>query len=186
MPIISVPFTNSKQQKTFWCWAAVAANVYNSMRPASVPAVSQCDVVTMVESNCNGNDPDSLPSALFDLGINDQLLARPRAEIIVNEFKGVSDALNPDKNQNGIAEPVCAEILFPGNAYHYAAISQVDTDSQNVWVADPYLGGDPIEFSYENFTQNYNFTHPNSSTPVPGAGTVTHFQRVVNKWQASS
>jgi hypothetical protein len=186
MPVLSVPFTNSKQEKTFWCWAAVAANVYNSMRPAAVPAVSQCDVVTMVEGDCKGDDTDSLPSALNDLGIIDLKLATPAAHIIVDEFEGMANALNPDKNQNGTAEPVCAEILFPGNAFHYVAISQVDTDSQNVWVDDPYLGGDPIEFSYDNFTQNYNFTHPNSSTPVPGAGTVTHFQRVVNKWQASS
>jgi hypothetical protein len=185
MPYLWVPFTNTKQEKTFWCWAAVAANVYNSMRPTSVPAVSQCAVVTQVEGvgNCNSNNPDSLPSALFDLGIIDERLARPRLSIIDDEFTGVSDLLDSGGNENGIAEPVCAEILFAGGAVHYVAITAVDTDARNVWVADPYIGGSAVEFAYDDFINHYNYAQPNKE---PYNGTVQHLQRVVNKWKVNS
>ena len=182
MPFLSVPFTNAQQQRTFWCWAAVAANVYNSMRPASVPAVSQCGVVTLVEGNCEADQPDALSSALADLGINDQLATRPRIIVVEDEFQGISNQLDSAANQNGVAEPVCAQIMFPGPAFHFVAISAVDTDNQHVWIADPFLGGDSVEFSFQDFVNNYNY----SSSPLPAPGTVQNLQRVVNKWQATS
>jgi|HubBroStandDraft_6_1064221.scaffolds.fasta_scaffold97109_3 hypothetical protein len=186
MPFLSVPFTNTKQQKTYWCWAAVAANVYNSMRPASVALESQCDVAKLVEGphacdSAEGN-LDALSSALADLGINDQLATRPRIVVVENEFEGITNQLNPVTNENGVAEPVCAEIMFPGPAFHFVAISAIDTDNQHVWIADPYLGGNSVEFSFQDFVNNYNY----SSSPLPAPGTVQNLQRVVNKWQATS
>jgi hypothetical protein len=182
MPFLSVPFTNNRQQKPFWCWAAVAANAYNSMRPASVAAQSQCDVVTLVEKNCDGDQPDALASALADLGINFQLTVRPQLAVVEDQFETVSTQLDSKANENGVPVPVCAEIMFPGPAFHFAAISAVDTDIQHVWVADPYLGGDSVEFSYTDFVNAYNY----ASNPVPGPGIVQNFQKVLNKWKVNS
>ena len=175
MPLLSVPFTNSSQEKTFWCWAAVAANVYNSMRPPAVPAKSQCDVVTMVQGDCESNQPDALSSALTGLGINDKLPTGPRITVIENEFEGIGEKFDPDE---GVAEPVCAGLLFPGRAFHFVAISAIDTDIQHVWVADPYIGGNPVEFNFLDFVNNYNYTTDVDET----GGTVQNFERVVNKW----
>ena len=184
MAHLSVPFTNVQQEKTFWCWAAVAANVYNSMRPQSPK--SQCDVATKVEGQgaCDGPDGsiDSLSLALFTLGINDELSASPRLPLIVSEFQGVSDQFDPSTNENGIAEPVCAEIEFPGNAFHYVAIAEVDTISGHVWVADPSHGGNFVEFSYNDFINNYNY----STAPEPGPGVVQNLQRVVNIFKVNT
>jgi hypothetical protein len=181
MPLLSVPFTNNRQQKPFWCWAAVAANVYNSMRPATVPSQSQCDVVTLVEKNCAGDEPDALASALADLGINFQLTVRPQIAVVEDQFDSVSTQLDK-ANENGVPVPVCAEIMFPGPAFHFAAISAVDTDTQHVWVSDPYLGGDSVEFSYPDFVNAYNY----ASKPAPGPGIVQNFQKVLNNWKVSS
>jgi hypothetical protein len=182
MPFLSVPFTNTEQEKPFWCWAAVAANVYNSMRPPSVPAESQCDVATLVQGagSCGGNDgtPDVLSQALNLLQISDKLTTGPNFIVIEDEFEGVAESFDPEE---GIAEPVCAEIIFPDSA-HFAAISAIDTDTQHVWVADPFLGGKSVEFTYLDFVNNYGY----SRGPKPGDGTVQNFQRVVNKWQVKT
>lgn len=177
MPFIQIPsFPNARQQKTFWCWAAVSANVYNSMSPPAPK--SQCDVVTLVEGNCDGNSPESLSLALFQLGINDEFSTRPRFAVVGNEFRGIVEKLDPPE---GLAEPVCAEIMFPGPAFHAVAISAVDTDTQHVWVADPFLGGDPVEFTWNDFVNNYNY----AAAPLPAPGVVQNLQRVVNPKSSS-
>lgn len=180
MPLLQVPFTNSRQKKAFWCWAAVAANCYNSMRPATVEPVSQCYVVTLVESNCEADQPDSLSWALYYLGIMDDQSASPRIAVVEDEFEGFGEEFDPDE---GIAEPVCAEIEFPGPAFHEVAITAVDTDTQHVWVADPYVGGPPVEFDWNDFVNNYNY---NTVMSMESGGTVQNFQRVVNKWAVAA
>ena len=173
MPLLSAPnFVNVKQEKTNWCWAAVAANVYNSLGPPA--PVTQCDVVKMVEgpAACGQNSQDTLSSALSALGISDERMAKPHLALVVDEFEGVADAV--DLDENGVAEPVCAELSFPGDAFHFVAITEVDTDNQKVWVADPFVGGPAVPFDYQEFIQCYQFT---KNGPI---GTVQHFARVVN------
>jgi hypothetical protein len=181
MPLLTVPFTNTQQEKIFWCWAAVAANVYNSMRPPAVPAQTQCDLATLVQGpgSCASQDgtPDVLSAALHLLQIDDKLTTAPKVTVIENEFEGIGERFDPDE---GIAEPVCAGILFPGGAYHFVAISAIDTDTQNVWVADPSKGGNSVEFTFLDFVNNYNYT--NRDSDEAGGGTVQNFERVVNKW----
>jgi hypothetical protein len=182
MPLLKVPFTNAQQEKTFWCWAAVAANVYNSMRPPTVAAKSQCDVATLVQGagSCEGNDgnPGQLSQALDYLGISDKLTTGPNVIVIENEFEGIAEKFDPPE---GVAEPVCAEIIFSAAA-HFVAITAICTDTQHVWIADPFLGGDSVEFTYLDFVNNYGY----STGPKPGDGTVQSFQRVVNTWKVKN
>jgi hypothetical protein len=55
---------------------------------------------------------------------------------------------------------------FPQGAVHYVAISQVDTDSQHVWVEDPLLGpGHAMEFAFWDFIYNYGYSSAPAKTP---------------------
>jgi hypothetical protein len=186
MPFFKVPFTNTQQEKTFWCWAAVAANVYNSMAPPSEPILSQCDVAKLVQGPhaCDGKygEPYVLSLALHDLKIDDEGPVGPKFIVLESEFQGLAQNFDPE---GGPSEPVCAEIIFPGAA-HFVAVTAIDTDSENVWVADPFPGGNSVEFTYNDFVNNYNYTSPNATEHVAGAGTVQNLQSVVNKWNVQT
>ena len=169
MPIITIdPFTNTKQEKTFWCWAAVTANCYNALNPSTVPPMSQCDVVTKVGQNCNTNAPYLLAWALSDVGIADENPTWPRVDVVELEFEGFSEPFDPPEGVK--AEPVCAQIRFPGGALHFVAITEINTDNQHVWVADPNVGGASVEFTWDDFIKNYNYV----------GGAAKNLQRVVN------
>jgi hypothetical protein len=169
MPTISVPFTNDSQDKLFWCWAAVAANAYNCFVPPG-SKISQCSVVTKVQGNCNGNTTDVLSQALDKLLIKDGLSTSPTFDKLTFELSEQPP------------EPICAVITFTGNAVHYVAISEVNTDPPTtVAVQDPFLGPPAVEFVYADFVSNYGYKKPNGST-IPGlpsgGGVVRGFYRV--------
>jgi hypothetical protein len=150
---ISVPYINVRQENEFWCWAAVASNVYNSMFPQT--PLSQCEVVDAVGQDCN------LPN---EFGLADALNGNPSGpglhifeskstagagffDFILNELSGI-----PDGNR----EPVSAEVDF-ATIIHFVAITGIDPTAGLVWVADPFPGGDPVEFAFDAFLNRYYF-----------------------------
>jgi hypothetical protein len=180
--IVFVPFTNNVQEETFWCWAAAAANTFNSMLPAGSQNVKQqCDVVKLVKGTpfgdpCTNKDAydelGSLNDALSALGIDDGFPMVPSFQILADELRGVAPQGGP---QAGLREPICAEVDF-GDATHFVAISKVDTEKQNVYVEDPWPGaGNSIEYSYVEFVFNYSY----KPGVGPSGGVVSGLQKVV-------
>jgi hypothetical protein len=175
VPPKSVQYDNVPQENEFWCWAAVASNVYNSMRKPGSPPMTQCDVAQTVGQDCQ--DPDSFPLANAltgppqgGLGIWDGSFHRVTDffQIISNELTGATD---------GAQEPVCAEVDFGADAgyiVHVVAITGIDPVKQMVWVADPFLGGASVEFPLADFLTKYYFSG-NSN------GVVNVLSTVLNK-----
>jgi hypothetical protein len=171
-----VPFkyTNVRQENEFWCWAAVASNAYNSFLPA-VP-ISQCDAAQSVGQSVESPTAFALSNTLNALGIwesgNDQT---PQFyQTVVNELTGAG---------NGFAAPVCAEVDFGDEdsdaddfIVHFVAITGVDTVNRMVWVADPFFGGDPVEFPFDDFVSNYQFDDHDD-------GVVSVIQSVFDKFR---
>ncbi len=168
MPFFQIPFINQSQIETNWCWAAVAANVYNAVKPAAAPALTPCDVAGRVWSGvvslppapfpqggpCQNPDlnnaTDTLRRALDNLGITEGNQGTARLSTVVAELSEVLPAGN---------EPVCAEVDFPNGATHFVAISALDSDQQHLWIEDPELGpGNTLEFAYQDFLFNYNYS----------------------------
>jgi len=183
MAFFQIPFTNQSQVETNWCWAAVAANVYNAVKPAAAAALAPCDVAGRVWGGIASLPPAPLPqggpcqhpdlnnstgtlrSALDNLGITDGNQGTAKLATATTEL---SEAL-PSGN-----ESVCAEVDFPNGATHFIALSAVDTDQQHLWIEDPELGpGNTVEFTYQDFLFNYNF-----STDPALAKIVVGFQKV--------
>jgi len=179
---VSVPFTNNVQEETFWCWAAAAANVFNSMLPPGSPdVVQQCDVVKLREGGdpCQNKDaynaPDAVSNAFSDLNIRDGYPIGPSFQVIFDELSGLDRQTGETKPE--LAEPVCAEVDF-GQAAHVVAISAAlvdDQGTQHVWVEDPWPGaGNSIEHTYDDFVSNYSYKGGDGST-----GVVSILQRAV-------
>jgi DNA repair ATPase RecN len=57
-------------------------------------------------------------------------------QIVADELQGIDD---------GVQEPVCAEADFV-LITHFVAITGLNPANFNVWVADPFPGGDSVEF----------------------------------------
>lgn len=147
-PPVNIPsYNNVKQQNEHWCWAAVACNVYNSMSAAN--AETQCQLAMLVGLSCSSPRAFVLSTALDRLGIWDP----PEIDDSTKFFQDICDQLTG-------GEPMCAEVHFgSANDYivHFVAITGLDPVSQNVWIADPYLGGAAVEFTFAEFVSNYYF-----------------------------
>ena len=57
---------------------------------------------------------------------------------------------------------------------HFVAITGVCPDTQQVWVADPWPGGDSVEFTFEDFLSRYYFANNRN-------GAVEVLDSVVNR-----
>ena len=153
---IFVPYTNVRQQNEYWCWAAVASNVYNSLFPRPM---SQCQVAEAAGQDCNLPNSFSLVSALNGSPSSPGLhifenKSTGRAKFlafILNELSGADD---------GFREPVGAEVDF-ATLTHFVAITGLDPTTSRVWVADPFPGGDSVEFDFDAFLNRYYFVDNN-------------------------
>jgi hypothetical protein len=175
---LCIPFTNNQQEATFWCWAAVSANVFNAMFPKK-PQMRQCDVVkTFNEPVLAGGDPcdkahknnyneiEDIGDVLDALNISDGFQTGVRFDTLVTELGGGA----------GAAEPVAVQINFTGGAKHYIAICGVHKDAaQHICVADPRYGGDPVELAFNDL---FNYGYQDDVPGPPGTGVAQNFQRV--------
>jgi hypothetical protein len=146
-PPVNIPsYKNVKQQNQYWCWAAVTCNVYNSL--SSEVSETQCQLAMLVGLSCSSPSAFVLRIALADLKI-----WKAEYDNLTEFFEKICDQLTG-------GEPMCAEVHFgSANNYivHFVAITGLDPVSQNVWVADPYLGGPAVEFTFAEFLSNYYF-----------------------------
>ena|SRR5437868_3617060 len=159
MPHLTVALTNARQANASWCWAAVASNVYDVLNPAA--PMTQCEVATAVKQNCAAPAAADLQNVLTAIKVFSSS-ETTQAEF----FEKIVAALT-----QGV--PVCAEVGFTAGPHHFVAIVGVDSDSHHVWIADPFPGGEPIEFAFDDFRDRYAF--PGNGTLGAGEkdGTVT-------------
>jgi len=172
MATITVPYVNVMQENEYWCWAAVVSNVYNSLPPPA--PVTQCCVAQAVGQDCAYPFPFPLANGLNGLGI-----WGTEYDQVANFFEIILGELSGD--ENGVQVPVCAEVDFGADddyIVHAVAITGIDPDTQQVWVADPYLGGDSVEFSLADFLSRYYYADNE-------CGVVSVLETVFNKFQLS-
>src|SRR5450631_1632335 len=177
---ISVPYTNVRQENEYWCWAAVASNVYNSLFPGA--PMSQCQVTVAAGQDCKLPNSFSLANALngspsgpgLHIFENKSTKAVKFFAFIQNELSGTND---------GHQEPVTAEVDF-ATIVHFVAITALDPATSHVWVADPFPGGDPIEFDFDAFLDGYYFM--NDQGEVQQSNGVVQALHAVNAGSGST
>ncbi|MBX9648357.1 MAG: hypothetical protein K2X57_15040 [Xanthobacteraceae bacterium] len=150
-------FDMEQQEKSNWCWAAVAASVAHFFRPAD--PVKQCSIAngelrrSDCCANCDGaDDPCNVPgymmSSLYRVGHFRKWLARqaPGPGQIEKEFHR--------------GYPLCARVVWNGGGSHYLTIvgyaKPADSPSDcmtGVAVADPWFGLSDID--YADFPKRY-------------------------------
>jgi hypothetical protein len=148
-------FENQLQERTNWCWAAVAASVaryYDSHSP-----FTQCSIASgelRMDCACSGEktkeDPCNvygyLMSSLFRVGHFNKWIARQPAtcDQVHEEIEG--------------GQPLCARIVWYGGGAHLVTIAgYADEGSDHaiggLAIADPWWGLSDIDF--EDFPKGY-------------------------------
>jgi hypothetical protein len=150
-------FHMQQQEKSNWCWAAVAASIARFFRPADT--VTQCSIANgeLRRSDCCGNcegadDPCNVPgyvmSSLYRVGHFKKWLAHqpPGQQQIAQEVDG--------------SRPLCARVVWQGGGSHYLTIvgyaKPADTSPDcmtGVAVADPWFG--LCDIDYADFPKRY-------------------------------
>ena len=163
LPTIPAPvwkllvFENALQERTNWCWAAVAFNVARYYDPST--AFTQCSIASgELRQDCGCDkttDPDPynvygyLMSSLFRVGHFEKWLTRPATA------DEVHDEIDDDR-------PLCVRIVWNGGGAHFVVIAgYADKDSTTdgkrdiggVAIADPWWGLSDIDF--EDFPTGY-------------------------------
>jgi hypothetical protein len=152
-------FENQQQERTMWCWAAVAVGVAHYYDPHTM--FTQCSIASAElrqDCSCDGPKPNPDPcnvygylmSSLFRIGHFAKWIAlRPAS---ASEIIGEIDA----------ERPLCARIVWNGGGAHLAVISGYANanaaDSKvrsisGVAIADPWWGLSDIDF--EDFPALY-------------------------------
>ncbi|HEX7924032.1 MAG TPA: papain-like cysteine protease family protein [Bradyrhizobium sp.] len=149
-------FKNEHQEKTNWCWAAVAASVAHFYRPSS--RVTQCDIANgqLGRSDCCVGGKDAcnvygyLMSSLFRVGHFRKWTARRSA------------SLRETQEEIGGRRPLCVRIVWNGGGAHLVTIKgysdepAVGGPAQNDYglaIADPWWGLSDIDA--EQFPRGY-------------------------------
>jgi hypothetical protein len=148
-------FDMQQQEKSNWCWAAVAASIARFFRPADT--VTQCSIANgeLRRNDCCGdcegdrcNVPGYMMSSLYRVGHFKKWLARqpPRRQQIAQEVDG--------------SRPLCARVVWQGGGSHYLTIvgyaKPADTLPDHITgvaVADPWFGLSDID--YADFPKRY-------------------------------
>jgi len=162
-PPITVPYNNVQQANEYWCWAAVASNVFNVLFPKG--PMDQCQVATAAGQNCNLPNSFSLVVALNGNPKG------PGLHIFHNKSGNAAKFFALILSELGAQRPVSAEVDF-ATLTHFVAVTGADPATMNVWVADPFPGGDSIEFAFEAFLENYYFMDSSSSQGEQTGGVV--------------
>jgi hypothetical protein len=158
-PPITVPYNNVQQVNEYWCWAAVASNVFNVLFPKEI--MNQCQVATAAGQNCNLPNSFSLVAAL------NGNMGGPGLHIFHNKSTSVAKFFALIQSELGAQRPVSAEVDF-ATLTHFVAVTGADPAAMNVWVADPFPGGDSVEFAFEAFLENYYFMDGSSQGEQTG------------------
>jgi hypothetical protein len=162
-PPITVPYKNVRQVNEYWCWAAVASNVFNVLFPKGT--MDQCQVVESVGQTCNLPNSFSLVAAL------DGNPRGPGLHIFHSKSANDTKFFELILSELGAQRPVSAEVDF-ASLIHFVAITGADPATMNVWIADPFPGGDSVEFAFEDFLKNYYFMDNSSSQGEQSNGIV--------------
>ena len=149
-------FEIQQQERTNWCWAAVAASVARYYDPHS--KFTQCSVASgELGHDCStGGKPDPcnvygyLMSSLFRVGHFEKWVAQRPAT--TGEIEG----------EIGQGRPLCARIVWNGGGAHLVAISGYagqnvaatgESSISGVAIADPWWGLSDIDF--DDFPTGY-------------------------------
>jgi hypothetical protein len=144
-------FAIQHQERTNWCWAAVAASVSRFYNPSS--AFTQCSIASgelRRDCVCSGDIPDPDPcnvygylmSSLFRVGHFAKWIARRPATFVQIRCEIES------------TRPMCARIVWDGRGAHLVAISgYTDEGGGGLAIADPWWGLSDIDF--EDFPNGY-------------------------------
>lgn len=182
----SAQFTMEIQKQNFWCWAAAAVSIDNSM-PGSLN-ISQCLLVTSVLSPPPATLPPPAPGSVApeppppaccstpDSSVCDQPDSLLEALNKLHRVGGLPQFFEPNApvpssppfslfvtELNG-GKPVGVQIAWRDGGGHCVVVSQAElSDSlvQSVWVENPLIGTvvnkDVIKHEYNDFVTNYDF-----------------------------
>ena len=147
-------FEIQQQERTLWCWAAVAASVARYYEPSST--FTQCIIASAElrkDCVCSGQIPDPDPcnvygylaSSLFRVGHFAKWIAlRP----------ATSDQIHAEI---GNGRPLCARVVWDGGGAHLVVIAgYADMDRETIGglaIADPWWGLSDIDF--DDFPNGY-------------------------------
>ncbi|UGY18347.1 papain-like cysteine protease family protein [Bradyrhizobium septentrionale] len=149
-------FKNQQQEKSNWCWAAVAASVAHFYRPSST--VTQCDIANgqLGQDDCcvGGNETCNvygyLMSSLFRVGHFSKWTARRPA------------SFQETQEEIGGTRPLCMRIVWNGGGAHLVTIKGYagepapgahQQDDRGLAIADPWWGLSDIDA--EEFPRGY-------------------------------
>ncbi|QIG96631.1 MULTISPECIES: papain-like cysteine protease family protein [unclassified Bradyrhizobium] len=149
-------FKNLHQEKSNWCWAAVAASVAHFYRPSST--VTQCDIANgqLGQDDCcvGGNETCNvygyLMSSLFRVGHFSKWTARRPA------------SFQETQEEIGGTRPLCMRIVWNGGGAHLVTIKGYagesapgaqQQDDRGLAIADPWWGLSDIDA--EEFPRGY-------------------------------
>jgi len=157
---ITLDFTMQMQQRTNWCWAAVAASVAAYCRPTN--AAAQCAIanVELVRDDCCEPSPSNLPSINVPhmLGSALQQVGCLEEE---SPHQASRQAVRREINEKRL--PVCALIIWSQDepsygaarsGSHFVAITGYRTDTHALVIDDPMFGP-TIETSFVQFCTDY-------------------------------
>ncbi len=169
-PPIFVPYANVRQENEYWCWAAVASNVFNVLFPNG--PMNQCQAAQAAGQNCGLPNAFSLVNALNGSPSGPGLhIFHDQSTKTVLFYALILKELTSQR-------PVSAEVDF-ATLVHFVAITGADLATMNVWIADPFLGGDSVEFAFDTFLENYYFMDNSSSQGEQSNGIVKPLVTVI-------
>ncbi len=139
------------QEKTQWCWAAVAYNVNHYYSAAS--PWTQCTIVQAVQNR----EPCCLDPSGFD-ECNQPNYLDLALKAVGCPYRTETGALSFEAVETEIAagRPVCAWIQWPDQTGHYVIVAGCRTmtsGEREVWVLDPRIG--PFFHDYKAFCTAY-------------------------------
>jgi papain like cysteine protease AvrRpt2 len=138
------------QKYRFWCWAAVAAAIFQLHNPDSI-ALTQCQVASRQQGagdccnnpcgkDCNRRLP--LQKALCSVHCLDQGPVLVPATFSFSDLKALLQPAAPAKPR-----PVCARIQWDDGGGHFVVIKGLQETSQSVLYADPFDGEHLMTFN---------------------------------------
>ena len=140
-------FTIQPQEKSEWCWAAVAVSIDKYFNPRS--SLTQCEIATrVIGKDCckNGsscNEAETLIRALQDIR---------RWKRTINGFVTFQEV----KQELDALRPVCARILWPDGYAHFVVLvgyEVLHSGARHVDIADPWNPSSTVDF--DQFTTAY-------------------------------
>ena len=146
--LLDVPLRG--QEKSLWCWAAVASAL-SAIVPGATP-MAQCTIAKkrFGQACCDAPDPCNQPSELEDLESIVAIRFTSAGRLLYSE-------LVTQVEHHGM--PVPARLVDENGDGHFVIIVGCDTGARSVIAADPNSPADfpatCYEMDYETFRDNY-------------------------------